>query len=89
MQKEFGRIFGDVPGIVLSDIDASLFECATGRAVCSRFTRRYHNYSCSRLWHYGKPETARLVANGLARAIPVYALVLPSKDVDKDIDDCH
>jgi hypothetical protein len=89
VQKEFGRIFGNVPGIVLSDIDASLFECATAQAVCSRSTRRYHNYSCSPLWHYGKPETARLVATGLARATPLYALVLPSKDIDKDIDACH
>jgi hypothetical protein len=47
-----------------------LFECATAQAVCSRSTRGYNNYSCSRLWHYGKPETARLVANGLARATP-------------------
>jgi len=89
VQKEVGRIFGDVPGIVLLDIDALLFECATVQAVCSRFTRRYHNYSCNRLWHYGKPETARLVANGLDRATPVYALLLPSKDVDKNIDACH
>ena len=33
----------------------------------------------------GEPEAAQLVANGLARAIPVYALLLPSQDVDQDI----
>src|SRR6478672_9983790 len=39
----------------------------------------------ARLWHYGKLEAAQLVANGLGRATPVYALLLPSKDVDQDI----
>ena len=37
------------------------------------------------LWHYGKAEAVQLVANGLDRASPVYALLLPSKDVDQDI----
>ena len=44
-----------------------------------------HDYRYSRLWHYGKPEAVQLVANGLGRASPVYALLLPSKDVDQDI----
>ena len=44
-----------------------------------------HNYSCSRLWHYWKPEAIGLVANGLARATPIYALLLPSKECHKDI----
>lgn len=44
-----------------------------------------HNYCYSRLCHYGKAEAAQLVANDLGRATPMYALLLPSKDVDQDI----
>jgi len=44
-----------------------------------------HYYSYSQLWRYGRPEAAQFVGNGLARAIPVYALLLPSTDVDQDI----
>ena len=89
MQKEFGRIFGDVPGIVLSDIDAPYLNALLPRLFVAAPPDGNHNYCCSRLWHYGKPETARLVATGLARATPLYALLLPSKDVDKDINACH
>jgi len=44
-----------------------------------------HDYSYSQLWHYGKPEAVQLVANALDRATPVYALLLSSKDVDREI----
>jgi hypothetical protein len=63
----------------------SLFECAATEAIVAAPIDGNHYYSFSRLWHYGKREAAQLVANGLARAIPVYALLLPSKDVDQDI----
>jgi ATP phosphoribosyltransferase len=45
-----------------------------------------HYYCYSPLWHYGKAEAIRLVAGGLDRAIPVYALFVPSEHLDQDIE---
>ena len=84
-QKEFIRIFRDTPGLVLSDIDSPYLNALLPKPFVAAPIDGNHYYSYSRLWHYGKPEAARLVANGLARATPVYALLLPSKDVDQDI----
>ena len=84
-QKEFIRIVRDAPGLVLSDIDSPYLNALLPKPFVAAPIDGNHYYSFSRLWHYGKPEAAQLVANGLARAIPVYALLLPSKDVDQDI----
>jgi hypothetical protein len=84
-QKEFLRMFRDAPGIVLSDIDAPYLNALLPEPFVAAPIDGNHWYSYSRLWHYGKPEATQLVANGLGRAIPVYALLLPSKDVDQDI----
>jgi len=45
----------------------------------------HHNYCYSRLWHYGKVEALRLVQSGLDHATPVYALLLPSNNDDRDV----
>ena len=84
-QKEFFRIFRDAPGLVLSDIDSPYLNALLPKPFVAAPIDGNHYYSYSRLWHYGKPEATQLVANGLARAIPAYALLLPSKDVDQDI----
>jgi hypothetical protein len=84
-QKEFIRVFRDAPGLVLSDIDSPYLNALLPKPFVAAPIDGNHYYSYSHLWHYGRPEAAQLVANGLARAIPVYALLLPSQDVDKDI----
>lgn len=84
-QKEFIRTFRDTPGIVLSDIDPAYLNALLPKSFVAAPIDGNHYYSYSQLWHYGKPEAARLAANGLARATPVYALLLPSKDVDQAI----
>jgi hypothetical protein len=84
-QKEFMRIFRDAPGIVLSDIDPPYLNALLPKPFVAAPIDGKHNYCYSQLWHYGKPEAAQLVANGLGRATPVYALLLPSNDVDQDI----
>ncbi len=84
-QQEFVRTFRDAPGIILSDIDPPYLNALLPKPFVAAPIDGKHNYSYSRLWHYGKPEAARLVANGLIRATPIYALLLPSKDVDQDI----
>ena len=84
-QKEFSRIFRDAPGIVLSDIEPPYLNALLPEPFVAAPVDGNHDYRYSRLWHYGKPEAVQLVANGLGRASPVYALLLPSKDVDQDI----
>jgi hypothetical protein len=84
-QKEFIRNFRDAPGIVLSDIDSPYLNALLPKPFVAAPIDGSHYYCYSRLWHYGKSEAAQLVANGLVHATPVYALLLSSKDVDRDI----
>ena len=84
-RRNSARVFRDAPGIVLSDIDPPYLNALLPKPFVAAPIDGNHNYSYSRLWHYGKPEAVQLVANGLDRATPVYALLLPSKDVDQDI----
>src|SRR6266853_4787510 len=84
-QKEFVRIFRDAPGIVLSDIDAAYLNALLPKPFVAAPIDGNHYYSYSRLWHYGTPEAAQLVANGLDHGTPVYGLLLPSEAVDRDI----
>jgi hypothetical protein len=84
-QKEFSRIFRDRPGIVLSDIEPPYLNALLPKPFVAAPVDGNHDYSYSRLWHYGKAEAVQLVAKGLGRASRVYALLLPSKDVDQDI----
>jgi hypothetical protein len=84
-QKEFSRIFRDAPGIVLSDIEPPYLNVLLPKPFVAAPVDGNHDYRYSRVWHYGKAEAVQLVENGLGRASPVYALLLPSKDVDQDI----
>jgi hypothetical protein len=84
-QKEFIRISRDAPGIVLSDIEPPFLNALLPKPFVAAPIDGRHDYCYSRLWHYGKAEAVQLVANGLGRATPVYALLLSSKDVDQDI----
>jgi hypothetical protein len=84
-QKEFSRIFRDAPGIVLSDIDPPYLNMLLHKPFVAAPIDDHHNYCYSRLWHYGKAEAIRLVLSGLGHATPVYALLLPSKHDDQDV----
>src|SRR6266480_1842062 len=84
-QQEFLRIFREAPGIVLSDIEPPYLNALLPKPFVAAPVDGNHDYSYSRLWHYGKAEAVQLVAKGLGRTGRVYALLLPSKDVDQDI----
>jgi hypothetical protein len=84
-QKEFIRVCRDAPGIILSDIDPPYLNALLPKPFVAAPIDGNHNYCYSRLWHYGKAQAVQLVANSLGHATPVYALLLPSKDVDQDI----
>jgi hypothetical protein len=84
-QQEFLRIFREAPGIVLSDIEPPYLNALLPKPFVAAPVDGNHDYSYSRLWHYGKAEAAQLVTKGLGRASPVYALLLPSKDLVQDI----
>lgn len=84
-QKELTHSFGDAAGIVLSDIDPPYLNALLPRPFVAAPLDANHNYCYSRQWHYGKIEALQLVQSGLDHAIPVYALLLPSKDIDQDI----
>src|SRR5439155_5534125 len=84
-QKEFIHIFQDAPGIVLSDIDPPYLNALLPKPFVAAPIDGTHYYSYSPRWHYGKAEALQLVQRGLDHAIPVYALLLLSKDADQDI----
>jgi hypothetical protein len=84
-REEFSRSFRDAPGIVLSDIDPPYLNVLLPKPFVAAPIDDQHNYCYSRLWHYGKDEAVRLVQSGLRNATPVYALFLPSKYSDQDV----
>ena len=84
-QEEFSRFFRDAPGIVLSDIDPPYLNLLLPKPFVAAPIDDHHNYCYSRLWHYGKVEAIRLVQSGVAHATPVYALLLPSNNDDRDV----
>jgi len=84
-QEEFSRFFRDAPGIVLSDIDPPYLNLLLPKPFVAAPIDDHHNYCYSRLWHYGKVEAIRLVQSGVAHATPVYALLLPPNNDDRDV----
>ncbi|HWX16186.1 MAG TPA: hypothetical protein VNY07_06335 [Chthoniobacterales bacterium] len=84
-QKEFARTFRVAAGIVLSDIDPVYLNALLPKPFVAAPVDGSHSYCYSRIWHYGKAEAAQLVQSGLDHATPVYALLLPSKNVDQDV----
>jgi len=84
-QKEFLRAFRDAPGIVLSDIPPPYLNALLPKQFVAAPIDGRHEYSYSRSWHYGEAEATRLVQNGIAHTIPIYALFLPSSDINQDI----
>jgi len=84
-QKEFSRFFRHNPGIVLSDIDPVYLNVLLPKPFVAAPIDDHHNYCYSRLWHYGKAEALRLVQNGLDHATPVYALLPPSNNDDRNV----
>jgi hypothetical protein len=84
-QKEFSRFFRHAPGIVLSDIDPVYLNVLLPKPFVAAPIDDQHNYCYSQLWHYGKVEALRLVQSGLDHATPVYALLLPSNNDDRNL----
>jgi hypothetical protein len=84
-QEEFRRFFRGAPGIVLSDIDPPYLNVLLPKPFVAAPIDDHHNYCYSRLWHYGKAEAIRLVQRGIDHTTPVYALLLPSKHDDQDV----
>jgi len=84
-QKEFLRTFRHAPGIVLSDIEAPYLNALLPKPFVAAPIDANHNYCFSRLWHYGSATAVQLVQSGLGHATPVYALLLPSKNIDQDV----
>jgi len=83
-QKEFIRSFRDAPGIVLSDIEPPYLNVLLPKPFVAAPIDDRHDYCFSHVWHYGKREAVQLAVNSLGHAIPVYALLLPSGNVDQD-----
>ena len=84
-EKEFIRNFRNAPGIVLSDIDAVYLNALMPKRFVAAPIDGRHEYCYSRIWHYEGAEAIRFVQNGLDHSMPVYALFLPSSDINQDL----
>ncbi len=84
-QKEFIRFFRDAPGIVLSDTESPYLNVLLPKPFVAAPIDDKHNYCFSHQWHYGKAEAIRFVTGGLDHGIPVYALLVPSEQLDQDV----
>jgi 4-amino-4-deoxy-L-arabinose transferase-like glycosyltransferase len=84
-QENFIRFFRIAPGIVLSDIDPPYLNVLLPRPFIAAPIDDNHNYRFSQLWHYGKAEAIRLVQGALDHATPVYALLIPSENIDQEV----
>lgn len=84
-QKQFSRLFRDAPGIVLSDIDPPYLNVLLPKPFVAAPIDDHHNYPYSPFWHYGKGEALRLVQSAVDHATPVYALLLPSNNDDRNV----
>ena len=84
-QMKFARTFKKEPGIVLSDIDSPYLNALLPKRFVAAPIDGSHLYCFSQLWHYGKTEATRLAQSGVDHAIPVYALFLPSADINQDV----
>jgi hypothetical protein len=84
-QKQFSRSFAHSPGIVFSDINPVYLNVVLPKPFVAAPIDKQHNYCFSGQWHYDKADAARLAQGGLDHSIPVYALLLPSKHVDRDL----
>jgi hypothetical protein len=85
-QEEFSRYFRNSPGNVLSDIDPPYLNALLPKPFVAAPIDGKHNYCYSRQWHYGKAEAIRFVQTALDHATPVYALLVPSKFVDQEVE---
>jgi hypothetical protein len=84
-QKEFSRVFGAAPGIVLSDMEPPYLNALLPKGFVAAPIDDMHNYRYSRQWRYGKAEAVQLVESALKRGRPVYGLFVPSKELDQNV----
>lgn len=79
-QKQFAKIYGREPGVILSDIDPVYLNSLLPEHFAAAPIDKKQLRQWSSVWHYGQPEAAALVKQALARSVPVYALFISRKD---------
>jgi hypothetical protein len=82
-QENFVELFGQQPGMVLSDIDPVYLNALWPKPFVAAPLDWKHNYRYSKLWRYGRPQAAALVRSSLAQPLPVYALFISEKEMNE------
>jgi 4-amino-4-deoxy-L-arabinose transferase-like glycosyltransferase len=80
-EEEFVRLYGNRPGVILSDIDPVYLNALLPDHFAAAPIDETHLRQWSPFWHYGRPQATALVSQALARSVPVYALFVSRKDV--------
>ena len=80
-EKRFEKIYGQQPGVVLSDIDPVYLNALLPDHFAAAPIDEKQLRPWSPVWHYAQPQAAALVKQGLERSVPVYALFISRKDV--------
>jgi hypothetical protein len=80
-QRHFAELFGDQPGIVLSDINPAYLNALLPYSFAAAPIDEEHDFKWSKIWRYGPREALALVRRGLDRSLPVYALFTSMKEM--------
>jgi hypothetical protein len=84
-QKHLRDLFGQQPGIVLSDINPVYLNAVLPKPFVAAPLDGMHKYRHSKKWHYGSPEALALVKRGLDESLPVYALFISPKEMENKV----
>jgi hypothetical protein len=80
-QRHFAQLFGDHPGIVLSDINPAYLNALLPYSFVAAPIDEEHDFKFSKIWRYGPREALALVRRGLDRSLPVYGLFISMKEM--------
>jgi hypothetical protein len=84
-QKHLRELFGQQPGIVLSDINPVYLNALLPKPFVAAPLDGRHKYQYSKKWHYARPEALALVKRGLDESLPVYALFVSAKEMEDKV----
>ena len=84
--KEFGKLVKAKKGLVISRINPVLLNELLPKEFIAAPLDGIHVYSQTNLWKYSTREATDLISKQLALGNPVYALFVPGKELEKEIE---
>src|ERR1700730_202270 len=83
-QKRFVELFGNQPGIVLSDIDPAYLNALLPDPFVAAPLDGKQYVGFSKIFHYDRPQAMALVKRGLDQSLPIYALFVSEEEMNEN-----